>query len=504
MVQGIPKSENQDLRSSSSAGKEMEMVLYTQAADTSEIEPFLSAPVYDGTKFPFENITSTSHLTSDEVLPSRGGFLRFVGYAVFGVYQRIFLTVLIINAYHAHHIITMKRRSRYSPLLVDITTAASTNMLVAILIRQDYILNALFWLCWSVPHATPLSIRQSLAKIYEYGGLHSGAALCSVLWFSLLSAILTLEFMTRRIADPLIMVCAFTILAILWAMVITACPQVRSWQHNVFEYTHRYGGWAILGLSCALLFLLTRALGHQSGPQSPGAVLTKLPAFWMIMACCVHVALPWIRLRRLFIQVERLGIGVHAISLHLNEKVGNCVVYRISDSPLTEWHSFAYIPSHEGDGGSLIVSNAGDWTQRTINNPKTHYYTKGIPTVGLLCMVRIFRNVIIVTTGSGIGPCLGTMMNITTTKCRVLWSAPSPRHTFGGDICRRVLEVDPRAVVIDTRADGRKDLVALAYKLYIEEGAEAIFCVSNKALTKEVVYELGSRGVPTFGPIWDS
>jgi hypothetical protein len=63
---------------------------------------------------------------------------------------------------------------------------------------------------------------------------------------------------------------------------------------------------------------------------------------------------------------------------------------------------------------------------------------------------------------------------------------------------------DPKAVVIDTHEVGRKDLVKLAYALYVEEDAEAIFCVSNKALTKHLVYEMESRGVPAFGPIWDS
>jgi hypothetical protein len=119
-------------------------------------------------------------------------------------------------------------------------------------------------------------------------------------------------------------------------------------------------------------------------------------------------------------------------------------------------------------------------------------------------MAQIFRKVVIVTTGSGIGPCLGTMMNIPATTCRVLWSAPEPRHTFGDDICDKVLHVDPQAVVIDTYAVGRKDFVTLAYKLYMEEKAEAIFCLSNKALTKKMVYEMESRGVPAFGPIWDS
>lgn len=474
------------------------MALYTNATGDMETESSVPSPIHNRTRF------TSNYLVRDQVLPSRGRFLRLFGYAMFGVYQRIFLTVLIINAYHAHHIITMKRRSKYSPLLVDITTAASANMLVAILIRQDYILNSLFWICWSVPLTTPLCIRGLLARVYEIGGLHSSAALCSVLWFSLLFAILTVEFSTLRIADPLIMVCASTILIILWSMVLSSCPRVRSRRHNVFEIIHRYGGWTVLGLYWVLLFLFTRALGHQAGPQSPGAVLAKLPAFWFLAACCCHVAVPWVHLRRLSVQHERLGLGIHAIRLHLTESVRDCVVYRISDSPLTEWHSFAYIPNKYGDGGSLIVSNAGDWTRRTINRPRSYYYTRGIPTVGVLCMVQIFRKVIIVTTGSGIGPCLGGMANTPSTKCRILWSAPSPRNTFGDDICDRVLEVDSQAVVIDTHIEGRKDLVVIAYTLYMEEGAEAVFCVSNKALTRNVVYELGSRGVPTFGPIWDS
>jgi hypothetical protein len=482
------------------AFSEVEMDTYLKD-DNGEEEPFLSDPSYTEAKI---SRPSIDHVLSRPTLPPRGRLLRFARYTIFGVYRRIFLAVFVINAYHGLKIVTMKRRSKYSPLLVDTSTAAAANMLVAILIRQDYVLNILFRLCWFIPFSTPLRIRRSIAKIYEYGGLHSGAAVCSVLWFSLLSAILTWEFITIRIADPLIMMCTFTVIAILWAMLITAYPQVRSWRHNTFENVHRFGGWIVLGLFWPELYLFTRALGHQAGPASPGAVLTKLPAFWLLMASCFNVALPWMRLRRLRIRPERLGVGVHAIRLHLSEKVYNCVVYRIADSPLTEWHAFACIPEPDGNGGSLIVSNAGDWTRRAINNPKKYYYTRGIPTVGVLCMAQLFRKVIIVTTGSGIGPCLGTMMKIPATTCRVLWSAPSPRHTFGDEICDKVLEVDSEAVIIDTHAEGRKDLVPLAYNLYIEERAEAIFCISNKALTKHLVYEMESRGVPTFGPIWDS
>jgi len=471
--------------------------------ETNESDPFLSDETYTDSKLPASHI-SHGDIFSDLSLPPRGRCLRFARWTAFGVYRRIFMAVFIINIWHGHRILTMKRRSKYSPLLVDISTMASANMLVAILIRQDYVINTLFRLCWFIPFWAPLRLRRSLAKIYEYGGLHSGTAVCSVLWFTLLGYILTWEFITIRIADPLIIMCTFTVIGVLWAMLVTAYPAFRSRKHNTFENIHRFGGWVVLGLFFPELYLFTRALGHQAGPASPGAVLTKLPAFWLLIASTFHVALPWLRLRRLRIRPERLGVGVHAIRLHLSEKVKNCVVYRIADTPLKEWHSFACIPEPGGKGGSLIVSNAGDWTRRAINNPKSHYYTRGIPAVGVLCMAQLFKKVVIVTTGSGIGPCLGTMMNIPSTKCRILWSAPEPRSTFGDDICDRVLEVDERAVIIDSHVVGRKDLVVLAWKMYVEEDAEAVFCVSNKALTKRLVYELESRTVPAFGPIWDS
>ncbi len=150
------------------------------------------------------------------------------------------------------------------------------------------------------------------------------------------------------------------------------------------------------------------------------------------------------------------------------------------------------------------MSDGGDWTRRTINSPGKYYYTRGTPTVGVLCMAQIFRKVVIVTTGSGIGPCLGTMTRIASTSCRVLWTAPSPQQTFGDDIYNTVLEVDSEAVILDTWRDGRPDLVQLAYELYIDSGAEAIFCVSNRNLTRTLVYEMECRGVPAYGPIWDS
>jgi len=47
-------------------------------------------------------------------------------------------------------------------------------------------------------------------------------------------------------------------------------------------------------------------------------------------------------------------------------------------------------------------------------------------------------------------------------------------------------------------------LVEVAWNTWRETRAEAVFVLSNELVTRKVVYGLDSRGVPAFGPIWDS
>ena len=67
-----------------------------------------------------------------------------------------------------------------------------------------------------------------------------------------------------------------------------------------------------------------------------------------------------------------------------------------------------------------------------------------------------------------------------------------------------VLVSDPNAIIINTSQTKRPDLVQMAYNLYREVNAEAVFLISNPRLTRDFVYSLESRGIPTFAPIFDS
>lgn len=111
--------------------------------------------------------------------------------------------------------------------------------------------------------------------------------------------------------------------------------------------------------------------------------------------------------------------------------------------------------------------------------------------------------VVLVATGSGIGPCLPVIFS-RQLPLRVFWSTPNPEETYGQAIVEGVRIADPDAVIWNTRKQGRPNMAVESYRLYRESGAEAVCIISNAKVTSKLVYDLEARGVPAFGPVFDS
>jgi predicted ferric reductase len=111
-----------------------------------------------------------------------------------------------------------------------------------------------------------------------------------------------------------------------------------------------------------------------------------------------------------------------------------------------EWHSFATITEHGKKGFSVVVSRAGDWTTKMISNPPTHIWKRGVPTYGVMNVSTIFNRVVLVATGSGIGPIAPALFR-GTAPARLLWTAPNVRETFGDKLVNQIIEVNPEAVI---------------------------------------------------------
>ncbi|KAK9492801.1 hypothetical protein V1508DRAFT_439479 [Lipomyces doorenjongii] len=122
---------------------------------------------------------------------------------------------------------------------------------------------------------------------------------------------------------------------------------------------------------------------------------------------------------------------------------------------------------------------------------------------GVLRIATIFNRIVVVATGSGIGPCL-SLLSPYEIPCRILWSTRDPITTYGQVIIDEVYRVDPDAVVINARRGVRPDMVLETYKLVKQINAEAVFVIANPSATREVVYGMRARNICAYGTIWDS
>lgn len=378
--------------------------------------------------------------------------------------------------------------------------------MVAILFRQENFVNLAYEIAVCVPHSLPLSIRRSLAKVFHYGGAHSGSGVAAVVWYILYTAIATRNYIQAPTRDDLASLITSYILVTMFCLILAAAhPTFRVKYHDYFEAGHRFAGWTALVTFWTHNILAASASSKQEGIPL-GTYLIHSPNFWFLIISTSCSVLSWSRLRHRDVYPEILSD--HAIRLHFKYMAMQPFYgLKVSERPLTEWHAFATIPDEDENGKingfSVVVSNAGDWTNKIIKNPPKKLWIRGYPLHGLLYTSRLFKRIVVVATGSGIGPCL-SLLYADVTPRRVLWSTPNPDATYGPKIMNSVLKADPDAIIWNTRELGRPDMVALTYQLVLESNAEAVFIISNPKVTRKVVYGMETRGIPAYGAIFDS
>jgi hypothetical protein len=285
-------------------------------------------------------------------------------------------------------------------------------------------------------------------------------------------------------------------------MVGFAYPTFRKKYHNHFECIHRFVGWTTLGIFWVRTMLSIEA--GRKATQALGDAVVRNPVFWLLIVATLSIASSWFFLRKVPVRAEVLSN--HAVRLHFDyTQPVNGSFTRLSKRPLLEWHSFATIPNtrEEPNGYSLVVSNAGDWTKATINEEPTHLWVRGLPTCGVMRIATLFNRVVVIATGSGIGPLLGHI-NQPSCPTQLIWSTPKPEVTFGSGIIKSIRKNIPDAVIHDTKLLGRPDLVRMGYNMAKSFNAEAVIVIANEKITKKIVYGLQTRGIPAYGAIWDS
>ena len=360
------------------------------------------------------------------------------------------------------------------------------NFTAAVLIRQQTVLNALFGLAGRGSQTWPLWLRWGVSKVHHVGGIHAGAALAGTAWLSRSPARPSAP--RRRDDPPLVPGRSSRSRARRRRRRARRCARHA---HNVFELTHRFGGWtrdrALLGADRSTL---------ANGPAADWHV-------WVLALSTASVASPWLRLRRVPVTVERLSSprGRRAPGLRRHARVR--LSGRISRSPLREWHAFATVSTPGETGFRLLISRAGDWTGRFIDDPPTHVWVRGGRSRAdgedraALRARRLRRH-----------------RQRDRARARAAPRRPRARPPRLVD-ARPARHVRRRAGRRGRgRAAGRPDLghdpareagsPALTRQAVRDFDAEAVFVVSNQSATLRLVAELEAHGIPAFGPIWDS
>ncbi|KAK7690040.1 hypothetical protein QCA50_006685 [Cerrena zonata] len=426
---------------------------------------------------------------------TQGKIFRNVRHQIFSLYRRLFGVIFVTNM-----AILIAIFARGGANAQELGLIVVSNLFCAVLMRQDYVINAFFTVFCAVPTSWPLAIRRVCARVYHIGGLHSGCAISGVIWLIAFTVQATRELVNQAQTTAPTVAITYCILALLIGIVIFAYPKARSTHHDSFEKTHRFLGWSAVALVWCQVILLTN--DYRAAGQTLGNALVHAAPFWLIIVMTGSIILPWVRLRKVPVRAEVLS--THAVRLYFDyvtPRPGHFT--RISENPLMEWHGFACIPEPGKTGYSLVVSKAGDWTTKQINEPPTHLWVRGVPCYGVLRITPLFRRVVFVATGSGIGPCAPCILE-QRVPIRLLWTSPNVRQTFGDQLVDSIIEKSPGAVIYDTRVHGKPDMVKLTYRLVKEFDAEAVCIISNQKLTQKVVYGMMSRGIPAFGAIWDS
>ena len=409
-------------------------------------------------------------------LPAKSRYHAILRHPLLMPYNRLAVFMVVVNVL----IYAVAEPSSVQAL----SNLVLANFAIAILIRQQYVINWLFAAATSVPKHWSLRVRWAAGKVYHFGGIHVGCFFSGTLWLALLAS----EFARQR--SPLFpLTCAH--LALLTLMIIVALPKIRAKHHNIFEVVGRFGTWS----SLILFWTQTSAL-----TQTP---LLSTPQFWLLALITFSVTLPWLRLKKVPVAITKPSshAALAKFDYGVTPFAGSST--DLSRNPLLEWHSFANVPSPGKPGFRLTISRAGDWTGSFIDDKPSHLWVKGIPTAGAGNVETIFKRVVWVATGSGIGPCLPHLF-ANNVPSLLVWATRNPVKTYGEALVQEILEAQPDAIIWDTDKHGKPDLAKLAYQAWQDSDAEAVICISNKKTTWYVVYEMESRGIPAFGAIWDS
>lgn len=348
---------------------------------------------------------------------------------------------------------------------------------------------------------TPLWWRLGCTSVLQHlGGIHSGCALSGVLWL-LFKVVNNFRHLDVN-HDAVLIMGVLTNVAVMISA-LSAFPWVRNTHHNVFERQHRFVGW--IGLISTWIFVI---LGDTYNPITRswdlnGVKLIEHQDFWFTCGMTFFIALPWICVREVEVDIELPSPKVAIIRFKRGMQQG--LLGRISRSSIMEYHAFGIIS--EGTHAKyhyMIAGVQGDFTKSLVNNPPKTLWTRELKFAGVSNTSTLYTRGIRICTGTGIGAALSTCLQ--SPYWYLIWIGSDQEKTFGPTISGLIhRHMGPERVTLwdSKQRGGRPDTMKLLREVYHSWNAEVVFITSNYIGNSEIMQGCKEEGIPAFGTLWD-
>lgn len=428
--------------------------------------------------------------------PTLDRFERFLIW--FELYRKLFFVTFMLNV--AALVAVTHHKFGYGSK--NVTSFALGNLLASVLARNEFFLRFAYWLTVKTCWVLPIRIRHWITEVFVHlGGIHSGCSSAGLMW-AIYACVLA--FQQRAVLPKSIL--AFAVLApiALGISIAVAMPWVRHTHHNIFERFHRFVGWlglAYLWILVVLLGIYNPATRHW---DTEGAHLWRRQEFWDTVVLTVLIVLPWVGLQKIPVKVS----VPHPKTAFLTFPGGiyTGLIGRISRSPWLEWHAFGIIS--EGPLAfthHMLIVAQGDWTRELCSNPPEYVWTRSLKFAGLPYLAEMYERGVIVATGAGIGVTLSVYLQAKG-HFHLIWIGSDLEKTYGPELMallKKAVKGD-RMTLVDTKIHGRPDTVALIDQVYRQIDAQVVFVTSNPKGTEVITRGCRYRGIPCFGPLFDS
>lgn len=189
--------------------------------------------------------------------------------------------------------------------------------MIRLTLSENFV-NLVYEICTCIPHSLPVWVRRRFAKVFHYGGCHSGCGVAAVAWYLLYTALATRQYMLDPQSDVMANMITSWILVTMFCIILGgAHPKFRVKYHDYFETFHRFAGWTAL-MTFWVHNVFSANITARETNSTIGMVLVHSSNFWCILVSTSCTILSWSRLRKREVFPEILSD--HATRLHFRYK----------------------------------------------------------------------------------------------------------------------------------------------------------------------------------------